>query len=848
MSKEFNTRVKHKIDTYENWSKATNFIPLRGELIVYSTDEWGENKIGFKTGDGVTTVVNLPFISRPFYSLPPEYNFKFRATKKFDSITWNGDISNTPPEVTVTPAEQANGMRFFKVAEQTLNFDDVLNSILYASVPMDVGDGIELNYGYYALKITSDLILYQDADFLISQYFVLANKAGILTLDIGADSPVSIEFKEPGIYFFYMEDGNDIGYGAELSSAFDIEASTDLWIIPNALGEGTILACDKVYDNFLEKDMLLNSTIGMHMVAYDNNSDSQCLSIIINQDMFDNMGLITLADGSWYLSMDGIPLLASIKTPGIEVNGIIIEEAGVYLVYVNTETGNKDGTEIWLDHWISPERVFQIDPKFIPKNDIAIQSNWEQMDSEKSDYIKNKPFNYQYIYGYNFNEVQNSEIKIYFDSANYPNSYFGLIKDVVFEDGGYIKLESIYVDVNGTSKYLSSTEIYSSSSSSQYSISVSENNDFITGSTTLMVYIKEPGDVDLRVNGNYYYLNFPKKGIYYLYAEDFGFYLKDIGYYYYFNADSNYQADWSQTNSSHPGYIRNKPNFTITSEVNSYSSNPVSSSGVYQALGGRSSISTTSNVTSGSESLVTSGGVYTALQNVKMTTDSSVSSSSTNPIQSKAIYTALGNRTALSFDTYPQSGSSNPITSGAVYTALGGSSISTTSNVQSNSSSLITSKGVYAALGNRTSLTFDDTPTSGSSDLMTSGAIYAALQNVEIDIDSEVTADSENPVSSAAIYNAIDKAKTIVDTEITENSTNAISSGAVHTALQNVSITTDNEIIENSTNPVSGGAVHTALQNITIKEADTVDGYHFNVSTEIPTSDSVTDYTITFVI
>ena len=105
MSKEFNTRVKHKIDTYENWSKATNFIPLRGELIVYSTDEWGENKIGFKTGDGVTTVVNLPFISRPFYSLPPEYNFKFRATKKFDSITWNGDISNTPPEVTVTPAE-----------------------------------------------------------------------------------------------------------------------------------------------------------------------------------------------------------------------------------------------------------------------------------------------------------------------------------------------------------------------------------------------------------------------------------------------------------------------------------------------------------------------------------------------------------------------------------------------------------------------------------------------------------------------------------------------------------------------------------------------------------------------
>ncbi len=877
------TRIKHKTGKYADWEKAANsFKPLLGEIVVYVPDDASDTRpTRLKVGDGEHFINELDFITsaaadnaggeagltqiqtdygqnddtqidyiknRPFYALPPEHSFKFKAIKKFDPITWNGDISNNPAELIITPAEYVNGMKFFKVAEQTLNFDDLLDGQIYVSVPVDTGE-MEVNYYYYPFKITSDIIMYQDNDFFVTEYCVLANIAGTLTLDVGGDTPLNAEFPEPGIYFLYMEEGNQIGYGSELSGAIDITSSTNLWTVPDALGTGTMLAYDKVYDSFLEKDILLNSSIGMHIISYDSdNSDGQCMSIIVNQDMFDNMGnsLVTLADGSWYLSMDGIPLLSSIKTPDIEIEGVIIEEAGVYLGYMNTETGNKDGVEVWLDHWISPERVFQIDPKFIPKNDIAIQSNWEQMDSEKSDYIKNKPFDYQYIYGYNFNEVQNSEIKVYFNSANYPNSYFGLVKDMVFEDGGYIKLESIYVNVNGTSKYLPSTEIYSSSSRSQYSISVSEDNDFITGSTTLMIYVKEPGNVDLYVNGNYYYLNFPKKGIYYLCAEDFGFYLEDIGYYYYFNADSNYQADWSQTNSYHPGFIRNKPNITTTSEINSYSSNPVSSSGVYYALGGRSSISTTGSVSSGSDSLVTSGGVYDALQNIKVTADSSVSSSSTNPIQSKAIYTALGNRTTLSFDTYPQSGSSNPITSGAVYTALGGSSISTTSNVQSNSSSLITSKGVYAALGNRTSLTFDDTPTSGSSDLMTSGAIYTALQNVEIDVDSEVTADSENPVSSAAIYSAIDKAKTIVDTEITEGSTNAISSGAVHTALQNIE--TDNEIIENSTNPVSGGAVHTALQNITIKEADTIDGYHFNVSTEIPTSDSVTDYTITFVI
>jgi len=33
---KLNTRVQHKIDTSENWSKALNFVPLEGELIIYS--------------------------------------------------------------------------------------------------------------------------------------------------------------------------------------------------------------------------------------------------------------------------------------------------------------------------------------------------------------------------------------------------------------------------------------------------------------------------------------------------------------------------------------------------------------------------------------------------------------------------------------------------------------------------------------------------------------------------------------------------------------------------------------------------------------------------------------------
>ena len=64
-NKQFNARMQQKIDTYENWSKATNFIPLKGELIIYTTDENGNEKIGFKVGTGEPdkNVHQLDFIS-----------------------------------------------------------------------------------------------------------------------------------------------------------------------------------------------------------------------------------------------------------------------------------------------------------------------------------------------------------------------------------------------------------------------------------------------------------------------------------------------------------------------------------------------------------------------------------------------------------------------------------------------------------------------------------------------------------------------------------------------------------------------------------------------------------------
>lgn len=56
------TRVINKHDTATNWNKATNFIPLDGEIIVYEADSTHDYP-RFKVGDGTSNVSQLPFSS-----------------------------------------------------------------------------------------------------------------------------------------------------------------------------------------------------------------------------------------------------------------------------------------------------------------------------------------------------------------------------------------------------------------------------------------------------------------------------------------------------------------------------------------------------------------------------------------------------------------------------------------------------------------------------------------------------------------------------------------------------------------------------------------------------------------
>lgn len=61
------SRIQLKNDTEANWNKAgpkdnsPGFIPLKGELIIYSADD-AHPFFRLKVGDGITNVVELPFI------------------------------------------------------------------------------------------------------------------------------------------------------------------------------------------------------------------------------------------------------------------------------------------------------------------------------------------------------------------------------------------------------------------------------------------------------------------------------------------------------------------------------------------------------------------------------------------------------------------------------------------------------------------------------------------------------------------------------------------------------------------------------------------------------------------
>lgn len=61
-NKEIKTRIQLKNGTTGDWDKATNFTPLKGEIIIYT------DTLRFKIGDGTTLLSQLEFMDKEFTS------------------------------------------------------------------------------------------------------------------------------------------------------------------------------------------------------------------------------------------------------------------------------------------------------------------------------------------------------------------------------------------------------------------------------------------------------------------------------------------------------------------------------------------------------------------------------------------------------------------------------------------------------------------------------------------------------------------------------------------------------------------------------------------------------------
>lgn len=86
IEKIFQSRIINKHDVEKNWNKVVNFIPKKGEFIIYDIDE-NYDYSRLKVGDGATVVGQLPFIDSDVRNSIAELTIRLNALADSDDTT-----------------------------------------------------------------------------------------------------------------------------------------------------------------------------------------------------------------------------------------------------------------------------------------------------------------------------------------------------------------------------------------------------------------------------------------------------------------------------------------------------------------------------------------------------------------------------------------------------------------------------------------------------------------------------------------------------------------------------------------------------------------------------------------
>lgn len=110
---EYRLRIKQKADTSGNWSLHGDFVPLKGEICIYTdavskqVDDGNGNMLTIyepriKIGDGVTPISQIPYVTQDLEERLQEHiDDAVRHITQIERIKWNSKLDSEVESTTL---------------------------------------------------------------------------------------------------------------------------------------------------------------------------------------------------------------------------------------------------------------------------------------------------------------------------------------------------------------------------------------------------------------------------------------------------------------------------------------------------------------------------------------------------------------------------------------------------------------------------------------------------------------------------------------------------------------------------------------------------------------------------